>query len=260
MEEQLRRQNLRLSHHQKIQWGITRAGRNEACSAANLHLIGWLQVPTRAFPAVGHFIGCRIYGIDYNVLKHGGSTYWNRCLFGPILSILFTSAGFQWVHSLKCLREHQSWCRGGEKNEWQRMWGGGSRDSPTWKQHWFSQYSFCLSATTVHEIYQKLAVCSSISYVFFKSIVHPRMSFVGWRNEKEGQLERENILGGSETVELLYQGVYLEWTSPCIIYTPICHYATAKSQGDGGRGVLACFDILEVPLHPSDLDEICHWT
>lgn len=76
---------------------------------------------------------------------------------------------------------------------------------------------------------------------FFKSIVHPRMSFVGWANEKEGQLERENIHGGSETVELLYQGVYLKWTSPCINYTPICHYATAKSQGDGGHGVSACF-------------------
>ena len=61
-------------------------------------------------------------------------------------------------------------------------------------------------------------------------------------------------------VELLCQGVYLEWTSPCIIYMHICRYTAARSQGGGGCRVLACFDILEIPLHPSDLGEICHWT
>lgn len=66
-----------------------RAGRNEACFAGNLHLIDWLQVPTRVFSAVGHFTGCGIYDIDYNVLEQGGSTYWNRCLFELILCIFY---------------------------------------------------------------------------------------------------------------------------------------------------------------------------
>lgn len=62
--------------------------------SGNLHLIGWLHVPTRAFPAMGHFTVCHIYGIDYNVLEHGGSTYWNRGFFGLILSIFLPGLVF----------------------------------------------------------------------------------------------------------------------------------------------------------------------
>lgn len=52
-----------------------RAEKNEACFAGYLHHIGSLEVPARVFSAVGHFTGCGIYDIDYNVLEHGGSTY-----------------------------------------------------------------------------------------------------------------------------------------------------------------------------------------
>lgn len=46
-----------------------------------------------------------------------------------------------------------------------------------------------------------------------------------------------------------------------ILYYLRVHLLTAllPDQSSGGPGVLTCFDVLEMPLHPSDLGEICHW-
>lgn len=80
----------------------------------------------------------------------------------------FAGAGFQWIHSLNC---------------------------PNWEQHWFSQVLFCLLATSVHELYQKLPVFSSVSYVIFRRFfylqVHPQMGFIEWENKKDQEAAGE---------------------------------------------------------------------
>lgn len=50
---------------------------------------------------------------------------------------------------------------------------------------------------------------------------------------------------GSEMVELLYQEVYLKWTSPRVPYMLI-HQHTAAESHRGGEGALVYFDILKV--------------